>query len=222
MNPKILRTLSYGMYAIGVEGEERPSACIVNTVVQIASSPMIIAVSINHNNYTNDRIKATGKFSVSVLSEDTSGAVIGALGFNSGRNTDKLANINYKVLRENVPVLRENICCWFLCKVINTVETMTHTIFIAEIKAGSDDYSGTPMTYDYYHRVIKGRAPKNAPTFMESDITRNDNSPQLKYVCPICRFVYKDSEQKVPFDQLPDDWKCPICGVPKKEFKIEG
>lgn len=94
-----------------------------------------------------------------------------------------------------------------------------HRVF-AEIKAGSDDYSGTPMTYDYYHKVIKGRAPKNAPTYQPD--TGDDRSPQLKYVCPICRFVYKDSEQTVPFEELPDDWKCPICGVPKSEFKIEG
>lgn len=221
MDPKILRTLSYGMYAIGVEGEKRPSASIVNTVFQVTSSPMTVAVSINHENYTNERIKATGIFSVSVLSEDTSGTVIGALGFNSGRDTDKLENISYKVLRENVPVLRENVCCWFLCKVINKVETLTHTVFIAEVKAGSDDYSGVPMTYDYYHKVIKGKAPKNAPTY-QADDSKTDNSPQLKYVCPICRFVYKDSEQTIPFDQLPDDWRCPICGVPKKEFKIEG
>lgn len=221
MNPKILRTLSYGMYAIGVEGERYPSACIANTVVQITSSPLTVAVSINHDNYSNERIKATGKFSVSVLSEDTSGTVIGALGFSSGKDSDKLANINYKVLRENVPVLRENICCWFLCKVVNTVETMTHTIFIAEVKAGSDEFSGKPMTYDYYHNVIKGKSPKNAPTYQSDDV-KHDSSPMLKYVCPICRFVYKDSEQKVPFDQLPDDWRCPICGVEKKEFKIEG
>ncbi len=221
MDSKILRTLSYGLYAVGVEGEGYPSACIVNTVFQVTSSPITLAVSINHDNYSNERIKATGKFSISVLSEDTSGTVIGALGFSSGRTSNKLANINYKMLRENVPVLRENICCWFLCKVINSVETMTHTVFIAEVKAGSDNYSGKPMTYDYYRRVIKGKAPKNAPTYREGD-DKGDNSPQLKYVCPICRFAYKDSEHTIPFDQLPDDWRCPICGVSKKEFRIEG
>ena len=54
MNSMILRNLSYGMYAIGVKGKERPSACIVNTVVQITSQhPPIIAVSMNHYNYTS-------------------------------------------------------------------------------------------------------------------------------------------------------------------------
>ena len=86
MNPMILRNLSYGMYAIGVKGKERPSACIVNTVVQITSqNPPIIAVSMNHYNYSHQCIEENGIFTVSVLSEDTSGTVIGTLGFNSGK-----------------------------------------------------------------------------------------------------------------------------------------
>ena len=91
MNPMILRNLSYGMYAIGVKGKERPSACIVNTVVQITSeNPPIIAVSMNHYNYSHQCIEENGIFTVSVLSEDTSGTVIGTLGFNSGKDVDKL------------------------------------------------------------------------------------------------------------------------------------
>ena len=73
MNSMILRNLSYGMYAIGVKGKERPSACIVNTVVQITSQhPPIIAVSMNHYNYSHQCIEENGIFTVSVLSEDTS------------------------------------------------------------------------------------------------------------------------------------------------------
>ena len=215
MEPKILRTLNYGMYAIGVKGDERPSACIVNTVFQVTAQPQSVAVSINIGNYTNEMIKKTGIFSVSVLSENTSGAVIGALGFNSGRESDKLRNVGHKVLREGVPVLRENICCWFLCKVVNRVEIGTHTVFVGEIIAGSDEYKGTPMTYDYYHRVIKGRAPSNAPTFL---IEKEDKSRLAESsICSICGYVYSDPN--VPFQELPDDWKCPICGASKEAFR---
>lgn len=207
------------MYAIGVRGENGPTASIVNTVFQVTSDPMIIAVSVNHNNYTNERIKATGEFAVSVLSENTSGTVIGALGFSSGRNTNKLENIDYKILREGEPVLREDICCWFLCKVINSIETMTHTVFLAEIKAGSDKAVGVPMTYDYYHKVIKGKAPKNAPTY-SSDIQLPDTSEELSYICTICGYVYDDPQR--PFEELPENWTCPICGAPKSAFQIKG
>ncbi len=38
-----------------------------------------------------------------------------------------------------------------------------------------------------------------------------------KYVCGICGYIY-DEEKQGSFDQLPDDWKCPLCGAAKSEF----
>ena len=35
----------------------------------------------------------------------------------------------------------------------------------------------------------------------------------MKYVCQICGYVYDDAKEKVPFAELPDDWKCPLCGL---------
>ncbi len=48
-----------------------------------------------------------------------------------------------------------------------------------------------------------------------------------KYECEVCGYVYDpeqgDSEANIPlgtlFDQLPDDWVCPVCGAGKEEFK---
>ena len=200
------------MFAIGVKGVDSPNACISNTVVQISSYPMTIAVSINHSNFTNDCIKQAGEFTVSVLSENTSGAVIGALGFTSGRDGKKLSNVRHKVLREGAPVIQENICCWFLCKVVHTVETITHTIFIAEPVAGSETVKGKPMTYDFYLNVIKGKAPKFAPTYIaeEEEVVQG-------HVCTICSYEYKSS--LIPFEELTDSWICPICGAPKSVFR---
>ncbi|MBQ8133694.1 MAG: flavin reductase [Clostridia bacterium] len=214
MYDKILTSLSYGMFAVGVRGDQTPNACIVNTVIQISSLPMTIAVSINHSNYTNECIKKYGEFTVSVLSENTSGAAIGALGYTSGRDGNKLSNVRYKVLREGAPVIQEDICCWFLCRVVNTVETVTHTIFIAEPVAGSESVKGKPMTYDFYRNVIKGKSPKFAPTYIEEKEEESE-----KYVCTICKYEYSDS--LVPFEELPDDWVCPICGAPKSVFRKE-
>ena len=206
MNNRILQSLSYGLYAVGVKGEKYPTACIVNTVFQITSSPMMVAISINHANYTNECIKKQGEFTVSVLSENTSGAIIGALGFNSGRESDKLQNVRHKILREGAPVIQEDICCWFLCKVRDSIETTTHTIFIGELTAGSEKITGTPMTYKFYHDVIKGKSPKYAPTYVP------DNEPAGDvYTCKICKYEYDNS--LIPFEELPDDWTCPICGA---------
>ena len=43
----------------------------------------------------------------------------------------------------------------------------------------------------------------------------------MKYVCQICGYIYDDAKEKVPFTELPDDWKCPLCGAPKSAFKAD-
>jgi len=49
----------------------------------------------------------------------------------------------------------------------------------------------------------------------------------MKYKCKICGYIY-DPEVGDPqggiapgtsFDEIPDDWKCPICSVTKKDFE---
>lgn len=50
-----------------------------------------------------------------------------------------------------------------------------------------------------------------------------------KYVCKLCGYVY-DPEEGIPeegivagtsFEDLPDDFVCPICGAGKEEFEAE-
>lgn len=43
----------------------------------------------------------------------------------------------------------------------------------------------------------------------------------MKYICQICGYVYDDAKEKVPFEELPNDWKCPLCGAAKSDFKPE-
>lgn len=40
----------------------------------------------------------------------------------------------------------------------------------------------------------------------------------MKYTCDICGFVYDEDKEAVKFEDLPDDWVCPICGVGKDSF----
>ncbi len=42
----------------------------------------------------------------------------------------------------------------------------------------------------------------------------------MKYICQVCGYVY-DEEKEGPFSELKDDFKCPLCGAPKSEFKKE-
>ncbi len=219
MKPLVLQNFSYGMYAIGVKDAKKPSACIVNSVMQISraapSIPPLVAVSMDNANYSGECIEKNGIFTISVLSQKTPATVIGALGFVSGRKADKLENVRHKVLEEGVPVIKENACCWFLCQVKDKLEIGGQKLFIAEIVAGSDESVGIPMTYEYYVEQLGGAAPLKSPTYLPPELTFDKNSGE-SFVCSVCGYVYSD--QDFGFEELPPDWTCPICKMPKKAF----
>lgn len=168
MNPDVLRTISYGLYAIGTRNNGQANLSIVNTVFQVTAEPLMVAVSVNKNNLTHDWIQKNGAFSVSVLSEQAAAPVIAFLGFRSGRDFDKMQKVEFTLTDTGLPVLTQGICCWFSCKLVSAHDLPTHTLFVGEVTDSSAEYGGDPMTYRYYHEILKGKASKNAPTFTAS------------------------------------------------------
>ncbi len=207
MNKSAFYALSYGVYVCTSWDEGRPVGCIANSAMQITSSPATIAVSLNHDNYTNACVRATGRFAIAVLGEHADPKLIGKFGFSSSKDTDKFEGTPYAV-RGKMPVI-DGCVSWFSCKVVDTMETETHTVFLGEVLDCDALLSDTPMTYAYYHKVLKGKTAANAPTYQEE-------KGSGKYVCRICKYEY---DGKVPFEELPDDWTCPICGAPKSQFE---
>ena len=86
MDITALFNLSYGLYVVGVKDGDRKVGCVVNTVSQATSKPVTLTVCINKDNYTNDCIKRTKEFAVSILSEHTKESTFGIFGFSSGKD----------------------------------------------------------------------------------------------------------------------------------------
>ncbi len=43
-----------------------------------------------------------------------------------------------------------------------------------------------------------------------------------KWVCTVCGYVYDPAENdNVTFENLPEDYVCPLCGVGKDQFEKE-
>ncbi len=163
MDKTALFKLSYGVYVVSTWNNGKATGCTANSAMQITSEPATIAVSINHDNFTNQCIKDTGVFALNILGENVDPMVIGSFGFRSGRDTDKFEGIDHLV-KGYLPVLPQAMS-YITCKVINTMETDTHTVFLGEVTDAGNLSNDTPMTYKYYHEVVKGTAPKNAPTY---------------------------------------------------------
>ena len=212
MNTKALRDISYGMYVITSIYDNEKVGCIVNTVTQVSSEGPTLLVNINKNNYTNQIIKKSNKLNISILSEKTSQEIITTFGYKSSKDTDKFENINYEMYNK-LPIIKENMTSIIHCEVLNIIDANTHDIFILKVLDSEKVSNETPMTYKYYHEVMKGTSPKNAPTFIEETNSGN------KYRCKICGYIYDDDIEKIKFEELPEDWVCPLCRAPKSMFE---
>lgn len=217
MDKSLMRDLTYGMFVLTTKYNEKNVGCFVNTVVQITSEEVTIAVSVNKNNYTNQAIKESKKFAVSILSEKTRPEVIGKFGFFTSKDVNKFEGFNFSMI-QGLPVILENVCGYFICDLIQVVEMNTHDIFIAKVIDCKKESVYTPMTYAYYHQVIKGKAPKTAPTYIEEKT--EVKSKYKRYQCDVCGHIYDEEKEKVKFEDLPSDWKCPLCKVGKEHFKL--
>lgn len=40
----------------------------------------------------------------------------------------------------------------------------------------------------------------------------------MKYKCQICNWVYDEEKENIPFNELPEDYACPVCGASKEMF----
>lgn len=165
MNKNAFRQLSYGVYVISTWDEGRPTGCTANSAMQITSDPATIAVSINHDNYTNKCIQESGRFAISILGENSNPGIIGTFGFKSGRDNNKFDEVQ-SVIKGFLPVVAD-ACAYIACEVIDKMETETHTVFLGKVTDADVLKADDPMTYAYYHNVIKGKSPKAAPTYIE-------------------------------------------------------
>lgn len=213
INTNAFRNLSYGVYIISTLDGDRPTGCVANSAMQITSEPATIAVSMNHDNYTNSCIEKTGKFALCVMSEQSNAGLIGTFGFQSGKDVNKFDGVE-STWKAELPIVTDS-CSYLVCKVIDKMETSTHTVFLGEVIEADVLKNEEPMTYAYYHKVVKGKSPKNAPTYIaeeEAETPVKDG----KWVCSICGYEYAGM---LPFEEVPEEFVCPLCKQPKSVFK---
>ena len=215
MNTSVFRDMSYGVYVVSTMDGERPTGCIANSIMQITSSPATVAVSINHDNYTNGCIRNAGMFAFSILAENSDSGLIGRFGFQSGKDTDKFQDVDYEMAQGMTVV--KNTCGYVVCKTVNQMETKTHTVFLGEVvEADIYEGMGDAMTYAYYHKVVKGKSTKNAPTYLPEEAGEEAPGAEVvkgkeKYVCQVCGYIHEGGP-------LPEDFRCPVCGVGADKF----
>ena len=130
MNPKALFNLSYGLYIITSKNGDKINGQTANSLIQVTAEPPAIAIGLNKKNLTNEYIKKSKVFAVSILSQDAPLNIIGQFGFKSGRDTDKFENINHKQGKTGAPIILDNTLAYLEANVTHEMDVGTHTIFV--------------------------------------------------------------------------------------------
>ena len=194
--------LTYGLFVLTTTDGNKQNGCIVNTVSMITDTPKRITVFVNKANYTEQLMRKTGVFNVSVLTEKTPFDTFKQFGFASGRDTDKFAGKTYPTMENGLYYVADTANAVMSGKVIDAYDYDTHTLFVAEVTEAKTLSQDKSVTYEYYQANIKPR-PQATPSATE------------KWVCKICGYTHEGP--------LPEDFVCPWCKHPAEDFeKVSG
>ena len=189
--------IGYGLYVVTSNDGKKDNGLIVNTVSQVTSTPNRVAVTINKANYSHHVIKQTGKMNINCLTVEAPFGIFENFGFKSGRNTDKLADIDPLYSDNGLAILPRYINSFMSLKVEQYVDLDTHGMFICSVSEARVLSDKETMTYSYYHSNVK---PKP------------ETKGKKGYVCKICGYVYEG-------ETLPEDFICPLCKHGASDFE---
>ncbi len=201
MNHKAMYKISYGLYVLTAREGEKDNGCIINTAIQVTTSPNRVSITVNKQNKTHDMIMETGLFNVSSLTEEVPFSVIKHFGFQSGRDVEKLEEWEGAMRTENgLYAVAKYTNAYISAKVMDSIDLGTHTMFLADV-TGAEVFSEVPsLTYGFYQSNIKPKPEKTKKT---------------GYRCRICGYIYEG-------EPLPEDFVCPVCKHGAADFvKIE-
>ena len=189
MDTQALFKIGYGLYVLTAR-DEKDNGCIINTVMQVTSNPLQVAIAINKRNYTNEMIQKTRKFNLSILSEKADFSIYEHFGYKSGRDTDKFATFcNTKRSPNGLLYITKGTNAYMSAYVQHEMDLGTHSLFIGQLVAIENLNDDKSATYDYYQNNVK---PKT------------ENTVKKGWRCKICGYIYEG-------DELPVDYICPIC-----------
>ena len=160
---KGLEYITYGLYIATVSDGKQKNGMIVNTVFQVTAQPPCVAISVNKQSLTHEILERAHCFAVMPLDKSADLPFIGVFGFRTGRTFDKFSKVPFTTGKNGCPIVTAHTLSFMEAEIKQTLDLDTHTIFVGEVtNAGVLKRNGEALTYDYYHRVIKGKVPPGA------------------------------------------------------------
>ena len=129
----LLRNLTTPVVAITCARAGQRNGMISDGAIRASIVPDVprLVVRVHKWHFTHEIVSETGRFALHLLHAGQADTVT-KLGFSSGRDGDKLADIPHHLGATGCPIL-EDCYAWFDCTVINHMETGIATIFLGQV-----------------------------------------------------------------------------------------
>jgi flavin reductase (DIM6/NTAB) family NADH-FMN oxidoreductase RutF len=144
LKKQVLRTFTYGLYAISCANDGEVNIFTANWLTQVSFEPPILALSVENISKSLPMILRSRKFTVNVLRSGDR-ELAGKLGKSALQHPDKLANIPFHAGLNGCPIL-DDALAWVACDIRNTVEAGDSTVIIAEVIDVGLLAEGLPLT----------------------------------------------------------------------------
>lgn len=151
LKKQVLRTFTYGLYAVSCADEGEVNAFTANWLSQVSFEPPLIAVSIENDTKSLPMIQRSRAFIINVLRSDgqddekPNRKLAGQLGKSALKYPDKLEGIAYTPGPGGAPILSDALS-WVACEVRHTAEAGDSTLVIAEVVDLGMVGEGQPLT----------------------------------------------------------------------------
>ncbi|MBB3170468.1 flavin reductase [Parvibacter caecicola] len=224
MDLAAFHSISYGLYVVSsVNDEGRKCGCVVNTFQQVTNEPLQVSVALNKENVTLAAVLESGRYCVTVLDQETPLELIGVFGFRNSIETDKFADAAFEVDAAGLPLLLEHGVAAFCCSVVGTVDMGTHLVVFGQVDDAKVLGKAEPLTYAYYHAVKRGKTPPKASSYIADEAQGASGAladdaettvAKCGWRCTVCGYIVEGYP-----DGLPEDFRCPVCGVGPEMFE---
>jgi flavin reductase (DIM6/NTAB) family NADH-FMN oxidoreductase RutF len=142
----LFKTISSGVYVVGVAHRNRHNAFTAAWVTQVSYQPLLLGMSVNPQNWSYGLIRAERAFAVSVLTHEQSD-LARRFGTQSGRTRDKLAAVTWFTGKTGAPILTDALA-YFDCELQITRRAGDHVVIIGRVIDGAVlKPSAQPMVY---------------------------------------------------------------------------
>jgi flavin reductase (DIM6/NTAB) family NADH-FMN oxidoreductase RutF len=142
---KVLRSIVYGLYALGVRRGDESHAMTVNWVTQVSFEPPMIAVAIENDSHSLPMVRDAGAFTLSIFPTG-SRQIAGKLGRSSANVPNKLEGVPHHPGGTTGAPILDDATGWLECRIASEQPTGDHVLVTAEVVDAGVQHESETLT----------------------------------------------------------------------------